>query len=350
MFCNEPNSEADRWRPGAGNLLRALALALFLGTGLARGQSCQAGEELENATKTSFEAAALPYFGLAAKGDVAGLRSFAIPSVADSFSGIAQAVQENQAALAEATATVRSEFLLTVAGDAPPDRVEFLCGVFGKSGQTASSAVFTFNNLPPGRYGVVILDATGKATTTDTEALAVAFILQEAGATWKLGGFYLKPTLAAGHDSKWFTERARAFAAKGQNHNAWYYLLEARNLASVMPFMSTRETDRLFDESQKAASTDAPDGIPIDLSSAGKGYKPKSIFAYGIAGEVNLVVKYELPDVSDGAKTYAENLAVAHALVSKWPELREGFGAIIARATEPSGKDFGTLVDIKSLK
>ena len=79
MLRCELNSKANWWRRGARNLLMALALPLLLGTGQAWGQSCQAGEELEGATKTGFEAAALQYFGLAAKGDVAGLRSSAIP-------------------------------------------------------------------------------------------------------------------------------------------------------------------------------------------------------------------------------------------------------------------------------
>jgi len=355
MFYSCLNSKADRPKAHAGKYLLRLALSLLVGSSVrASGQSCQAGEELETPMRTSLEAAALQFFGFAAKGDAAGLRSFAIPSVADNYSGIAAAVQDNQAALGQAKPKVRSEFLMTAAGDAPLDRVEFLCGVFGKLGQTSSSAVFTLNNLPPGKYGVVILDAgtdvPAKPAVLDDARQAVAFILQDVSGVWKLGGFYVKPTLAAGHDSGWFAEQARAFAAKGQAHNAWYYFLEARNLASVVPFMSTRETDRLYDEAQKVASADGPDGIPSDLTGAGKQYKIKSAFAYGVAGEVNLVVKYEASDVSDTVKAYADNQAVAKALVTKWPELRDGFGAIVARATEASGRDFGTLVEIKSLK
>jgi len=350
MFWSSLNSGSDPPRKVAWNCFLRAVVCVFLGSVAARGQACQAGEELETSIRSALDATALQFFGLAAKGDAAGLRSFAIPSVSDDFSGIAKAVQDSQAGLAQAKSTVRSEFLLIAAGDAPLGRVEFLCGVFGKSGQTASSAVFTLNNLPPGRYGVVILDASGNNTASDSGPQTVSFILQDFGTAWKLGGFYVKSALAAGHDSKWFAEQARAFAAKGQVHNAWYYVLEARNLASAVPFMSTRETDRLFDDAQKVAAADAPEGLPPGLAAGGKVFKVKAVFAYGIAGAVNLVVKYEAADVSDSVKAFSDNQAVARALVAKWPELREGFEAIVARATEPSGKDFGTLVDLKSLK
>ena len=323
------------------------------------GQTCQTGEDLDASVRAKLESAAGKYFDLAAKGDVAGLKARAIPSVAEAFSGIAAAVLENQASFSQAQSTVRATYLLTAEGDAPLERGEFLCGVFGKSGQTASSSVLVLNGLPPGRYAVVLLNVTLNATSKVTlnvtakgldERYVAAFVLQEVAGDWKLGGFFVKPVLSAGHDSGWFAERARAFAAKGQAHNAWFYFLQARNLATLVPFMSTRETDRLYDEAQKVASPDAPEGFPAGLDVAGKSYRIKSAFAYGVGGKIGLVVKYEYIDVSDSAKAYAENQIVAKALVVKWPELLDGFGAIVTRATEASGKDYGTLMELKDLK
>ncbi len=334
------------WLPDlAGKWCVCLALSGMLASA-ARGQTCVTGGDSEGPVRAGLEAAAGKYFDMAAKGDVAGLRANAIPSVAEAFSGIAAAVQENQASFSKAQAVVRSTFQLTAEADAPLERAEFLCGVFGKTGQTSSSAVFVLNGLLPGRYAVVILDVSNKAASDDGP-YALAFVLQQIGGDWKLGGFYVKAIKVVGHDSAWFAERARAFAAKGEMHNAWYYFLEARNLATVVPFMSTRETDRLYDGAQKAAPADAPDGIPLQLAGAGKSYKVKSVFAYGVAGELHLVVKYESASVSDTVRTFAENQAVAKALLTKWPELRDGFVAIEARATEASGRDFGTVVDLK---
>jgi hypothetical protein len=338
---------------GPAAIKRATSKAAFGGLlslmllSIAHGQVCAAGDDM-GASKASMEAAARKYFDLAARGDSEGLRSSAIPSVAQSFSGIAAAVQDNQAGLSKGQPTVKSSYLLTAEGSQPLERAEFLCGVFGKTGQTASSAVIIFNGLPPGKYGLVILDVAADAKAP--ERYAVAFVLEEINGEWKLGGFYAKSVVSAGHGSNWFAEQARAFAAKGQKLNAWFYFLEARNLATLVPFLSTRETDRLYDEQQKVVLPGAVEGFPPEVEGGGQVYKIKSAYAYSVAGELNLVVKYEYPDVTDTAKAYAQNQAVVRALAGKWPELREGFSAIVARATEPSGKDFGTLLVLKDLR
>ena len=309
---------------------------------------------MDAATRASLDSTAHRFFDLASKGDAAGLRQSAIQSVAGNFSGIATALQQNQANLAAGRAVTRALFALTAeaAGSAQPS--EFLCGVFGKTGQTASSAVFTLNGLEPGKYAVAILDVGGGTPpggdTSKSEPYVVSFVLQQLGGAWKLGGFYAKPSRSGGHESAWFAERARAFATKGQVHNAWFYFSEARSLATIVPFMSTRETDSLYDEAQKQKPTDMPGETPLELGVGGKAYKIRTVFPYGVAGEENLVVKYDVADISDAAKAYAENQVVARALVTKWPELRDGFGAIVARATDPSGKDYGTLVGMAELK
>jgi hypothetical protein len=150
------------------------------------------------------------YFEMSARGDVAALQQNSIASVAASFAGIEAAVKENQAAFTGAKATVRPPFLLTADGPGPLERAEFLCGVFGPSGQTKDSAVFVLNNLPPGKYGVTILDVNG-----GQDPRTLAFVLQQAGADWKLAGFYAKASQASGHDAAWFTQQARDFKAKG---------------------------------------------------------------------------------------------------------------------------------------
>jgi hypothetical protein len=74
------------------------------------------------------------------------------------------------------------------------------------------------------------------------------------------------------------------------------------------------------------------------------------MFPVGAGGDVDLVVKYAAADVSNPNLTYQDNMALIKALVAKYPELREGFTAIIARAVEPSGKDYGTMLAVKEIK
>ena len=318
---------------------------VLLAVGQAGGQTCLSADDMDAASRMALESSARQYFELAAKGDVATLRLDAIPSLAANFGGIEAAVKEHQESFSGATATARPPFLLQAEGKEPLERAEFLCGVFGRSGQTANSAVFVIPNLPPGSYGAVILDVASKVPST------LSFVLQKEGNDWKLAGFYARPTQVAGHDGKWFWDRAREFKAKGQSRNAWLYYLEARDLMAPVPVMSTMATDKIYDEMQSVQPTDLPTaGSTVDLAAGSKTCKLTSTFPVGVGNDLDLVVKYAAADVSNANQTFQDNVAVIHVLVAKFPELRDGFVAIIARAVEASGKDYGTMVAMKDIK
>lgn len=323
----------------------ALVIVVLTWAARADAQTCTWGDEIAPATRQAVESAGRRYFELAAKGDVATLKQSAIPSVAANFAPIETAVKDHQAGFAGAQVKVRPLFLLDVDSKEPLPRAEFLCGVFGKSGQTADSAVFVIPDMPPGSYAAVILDVAAENEQT------LSFVLQKLGSDWKLAGFYAKPARVAGHDGRWFWDRAREFKDKGQNMNAWFYYNQARDLLAPVPFMSTLATDKIYDESQAIQPSGLPkNGAPIELSGGGKTYSITNMFAVGVGGDVDLVVKHQAPDVSNPNQTYQENVAVIRALVAKYPELRTGFTAVIARAVEPSGKDFGTLMPVKDVK
>ncbi len=309
-------------------------------------ESCQTANEMEDATRTALIAVALRDFGLAAKGDTATLRQSAIPSLAEDFSGVEARIKENQADLAGAKAEARPPFLLVAEATAAIARAEFFCGVFGSKGQTRDSAVFSLNNLPPGKYGVVILDApAAKGSFT------VSLILQQQGAEWKLGGLYIKPGQAAGHYSDWFAARAREFEAKGQTHNSWLYGLEAISLAAPLPFMSTAATDKLYDDSQKSQPADFPgDGKTADLAVGPATYKLTALFPEVVGSDLDLIVRYQASDISNTNQTYQNNIAVMKALVAKFPELRDAFAAMVVRAVDNGGHDYGTLLALKEIK
>ena len=313
---------------------------------LTHAQTCFMSSEMDEPARTALESTAKRYFDMAARGDAAMLKQNAIPSLAADFSGIETAVRDNQPDLAGTQATPGSPFLLQVEGSAPLERAEFLCGVFGKNGQTANSAEFVIPNLSPGNYGVVTVNVTGpKGLRT------VSFVLQQQGSDWKLGGFYVKDPQIAGHDANWFAERARAFKSKGQSHDAWLYYLEARELAVPVPFMYTQLTDKLYDESQELKPKDLPaDSTTVDLAAGGKTYKLITVFPLPVGQDLDLVAKYQSADVSDTAKTFQDNTAVMKALLVKYPEFRDAFDGVVVRAVESSGKDFGSMLPMKDIK
>jgi hypothetical protein len=330
---------------------RCIALGLVLSTLAAwplraAGQICQTAGELDDPTRSAITAAGLHDFDLAAKGDVASLRQGAIPSLAAAFDKAEAVIKNHQQDFAAAHASVKSMFLLEADGSAPLPQAEFDCGVFGKNGQTSGSAVFSMGNLPPGKYAVVLLDATSPKART-----SFSVILQQAGSDWKLADLYVEPSAVAGHDSEWFAGRAREYKAKGQMHNAWLFLLQARSLNSPIPFMSTLATDKLYDESQSLQPPDFPfAGKTADLTAGTSTYKLTAIFPQAVGDDLNLIVRYQADDVSNTNHAYQINVAVIKALVAKYPELRDAFAGVVARAVDPSGRDYGTLLAMKDIK
>ncbi len=296
--------------------------------------------------RSALELAAQRYFEMSARGDTTGLRQNSIASLAASFSGVEAAVKDNAAAFAGARATVRPPFLLTADGPGPLPRAEFLCGVFGPSGQTAHSAVFLLNNLPPGKYGVVILDVSG-----GKDRGVLTLVLQQGGTDWKLAGYYARPTEAAGHDGAWYAETARDYKKKSKNHDAWLYFREAIALSSPVDFMSTLASDKLYDEAQSAQPADMPaNGNAVDLGAAGQTYRITEVFPLAVGNDLDVVVKFSSTDISNTQKTFQDNMAVIKALVAKYPELREAFGGVVARAVAPSGQDYGSMLPMKEIK
>ena len=182
-------------------------------------------------------------------------------------------------------------------------------------------------------------------------ARTLTFVLQQTGTDWKLAGFNAKSSQVAGHDATWFIQRARDFKAKAQNRNAWLYYREAMALSAPVDFMQTLATDQLYDEFQAAQPTDMPgDGHAVEISAGSKVYHLTEIFLLATGDELDVEVNYQAADVSDTARTFKENVAVIKALVAKYPEFREAFAGVVARAVEPSGRDYGSLMAMKDIK
>jgi hypothetical protein len=320
-------------------------LVVLIAAASALAQTCLTSDDMDQPTRSALQDTGKRYFDMASRDDAATLKQNAIPSLAGDFSGVEAALKENQADLTGAQPSVRPPYLLKVEGKAPAERAEFLCGVFGANGQTATSAEFVIPNLAPGNYAAVIMDANG-----GKEPRIVSLVLEQEGTAWKLAGFYVTNSQIAGHDSKWFLDKARAFKQKGQTHDAWFYYLAARDLMTPLSFMYTQATDKIYDEMQSSKPTDLPTEGPVDLTAGTKIYKVTALFPLPQGKDFDLVVKYQCADVSNYSKTFDENAAVMKALVTKYPEYRDAFDGVVARAVEPSGRDYGSLLAMKDIK
>jgi hypothetical protein len=69
-----------------------------------------------------------------------------------------------------------------------------------------------------------------------------------------------------------------------------------------------------------------------------------------VANGLSLVLRYSAADISNTAKVHEDNRALIKAYVDRYPEYREAFVSVVARAVEPSGRDFGSLMAMKDVK
>lgn len=311
-----------------------LAAGLFLANLPAAAQTCYSGQDMEPATLSALQTAADSYYQTAQAGNAARLQP-----TADFDLGDALASDKD---LLSGQAKIRSVYLLDSSNGsrANPSRVEFFCGIYNSPDRVG----FVFDGLPAGRYGIVVMDAAGKHPAT------ITWILNQSGGQWRIAGLQAKTAQISGHDATWYINQARAYKAKGQIHNAWLYYLTADDLVRPLPAMSTPKIEALDEEMQAVRPNDLPTNTPLDLAAGGRVFKVTQVFPTPVGDGLDVVVKYLALDISDNARTFQDNMAVIRALVSKYPELRDAFAGVVARAVAPNGQDYGSLLAMKDVK
>lgn len=321
----------------------ALMLAVTLLPSVALASAvCETATEMNPAVRTALEATARRYFELAARGDAAALKQASIPAVASDFGGIERAISDNKAAFSGAQVSVRPPYLLDAADNqAPLPRAEFFCGIYNSPDRVG----FVIPNLPPGTYAFTTLDVASQKGP-----YMVSMVLQQQGNDWKLAGYYVRQAAFGGRDAQWYWDKAREFKSKSQLRNAYFYYVEARQLLVPVDFMGTPQLDKLYDETQQVVPKDLPVEGPIDQVLGGKTYKLTQVFPVAVGDDLDLVVKYQVSDASNATQSYQDNMALIKAFTAKYPEFRDGFNAIVARAADAAGREYGSLQSMKEIK
>ena len=319
-------------------------LLLFAGLALAPAAraGCTVAADLDPATRAALERAAQGYFQMAARGDSAGLRQSATAALAADFAPVEAAVRGYQASFAASQPPqVRATYLLEAEGPAPQERAEFFCGVWATPGFT----LLVLNKLAPGRYALVVLEAK-----SGQSAYRLALVLAAQPQGWRLAGFYPRPAQVAGHDGAWFWEQARAYKSKKQYRNAWFYYLTARELLMLVPFMSTQQLEQMSGELTGLPPQGLPGEKPVDFLAGGKVFKVAQVYVVPDDAGLLLVVQHQVKDASQSGPNYADNLALIRQWVATYPEYREAFTAVVARASDASGRAYGSRLEMKDIQ
>jgi hypothetical protein len=324
-------------------ILRILAGSLVIVSSLSAvaQQTCQSKDDIPEAARKTVAAAAQQVFDQTENGDINSLKANAVPSLQSNFSGPTAAVNDNKDAIKGTKAQLRGIYLLDTGATPGPDGV-FYCGIFGADGMSPGTAEFDLPGIPNGKYAISIQDFVG-----NKGPYSLTVIFQDMSG-WKIAGYYIRPESSLGHDGLWYLQQARDYKSKGQAHNAWFYYQTSWDLLAPVTFMNSKMLGKITTELNSVQPKDIPvGGNPVTFNAGGKSYKITDMSVYKTDKDFDLAIKYSVPSTADFNGTQADARNLANALVTQYPELKNGFNNIWAHAVDPNGAEVVGLVKLK---
>jgi hypothetical protein len=291
------------------------------------GASCLTQGQMTPAERNDLAAAARILLSSAQNGDVNGLKANTLPAVASDFSGIANSIQQLHPLIERATVTVDDLYDLDASTDQPNQpNTQFYCG--------SPVVVLNFNGLPPGKYALAVLHATGVE-----QPQQVSLILARSGSQWLLAGFFAKPMISAGHDGLWYWVSARRFKQMNGQWAAWIYYRMAANLLAPLDNLSSPNLQKLQRETDEAKPVDFPSDKPVAVRSTSGAFQLTSVDTNTNFGGLDLDVHYA-PDPGQAAQlsnppaARRQMLDIMNALLAAHPELHQAFHGIWVHADQ----------------
>jgi hypothetical protein len=299
----------------------------------AQGATCNTQALLTPAQRSDLMGTARTMLSQVQSGDVNGLRTATLPAVAADFSGIASSAQSLQPMVQRATITVDALYELDSSTDqAGAANTQFYCG--------SPVVVLNFNNLPPGKYALAVVHATGVP-----QPQQVSLILAQSGGRWLLAGFFAKPMVTAGHDGLWYWVSARKYKEMNGRWAAWIYYRMAADLLDPLDNLTSPNLQKLQHESDEVRPADFPADKPVTLNAAGGVYQVTAVDTSTAFGGLDLDVHYT-PDPGQAAQLHdppsarRQVVGVMTALLSAHPELHQAFHGIWVHADQGNASLF----------
>lgn len=263
-------------------------------------------------------------------GNAAAVQAHTIAAVASQFGGIANTIQQISAPIQHAMLTVDSLYILDATDLKSAQESQFFCGVPGSS----LTVEVTIPNLPPGRYALAIVHATG---VKEPQQLSLVLQNDPVGSPdWKLAGFFTRPMTMGGHDGLWFWQQARQYAAKKELGPAWFYYQTAQNLLTPVDFISSPNLQKLNKELEQSRPDALPGQEPMRLNAGGQSFQITNLHVGEFSGQLDLIVTYSATPGLDPVAARAQVTAVMRGLLQQYPGLQNAFHGLWVYAATPS--------------
>jgi hypothetical protein len=317
----------------------AIMLALALSAcGRLHAVSCTTQSQMTEADRSALVQVAKNLGAAIQSNNATTLKGLIVPAEFDGISGTAT---RTSPLISGSTLTIDALYGLDASDlKTAAEDTQFFCGAPG----APLHVDFTIPQLPPGKYALAIVHATG---VKDPQQMA--FLLQKNG-DWQLAGLFVKPLLMAGHDSLWYWTKARAYAQKGEKWNAYFYYTIAAYLATPADFLTSTNLDKLDQETTGARPAGLPGAQTMQLGANGNSFAVSDLHADGSLGGLDLVIHYAATDASDPVATRSRNLEVMKAMLQAHPELRDAFHGLWVYADAPNQRPFGNEVAMSEIR
>jgi hypothetical protein len=290
------------------------------------GDSCLTQSQMTAAQRDQVANAARMLVGDVQNGDLQGLRGDTLPSVAVDFSGIANSAQALKPLIAQASFTVDALFAFDAvqpgAGAQPTQGSQFFCSSSGSS----LTVVLNFSNLPPGKYALAIVHATGVPRPQQVSLI----LAQTPTGQWRLAGFFSKPLMLAGQNGVWYWSRAREFAQKKQEWPAYFYYQIAAFLVEPADFLSSPNVEKLRREAGQVHPENLPGDQPVTVYMNGLPFAIAHVDTSADLGSLDFVIHYnanpeEAAQLRDPVSARKQVVNLMSGLLTMHPGLREAF-------------------------
>jgi hypothetical protein len=308
-----------------GGRVAMLALTGALLFPAAYGDSCMTQGQMTETQRGDLTRAAKMVVSDVQNGDLAGLQRDTLPAVASDFSGIANSANALKPQIAQAELTVDALFAFEAsppaAGAQPAQSNQFFCTPSGAT----MTVVLNLNGLPPGKYGLAIVHATGVPKPQQ-----ISLILGQDAGQWKLGGLFSKPLMLAGQNGIWYWSRAREYAQRKQDWAAYFYYQIASFLVEPADFLSSPNVDKLRREAGALKPQNLPADQPVTVYANGMPFQVSHLDTSADLGPLDLVVHYnpnpeEAAQLRDPVQARKQVVDLMGGLVAMHPGLREAF-------------------------
>jgi len=306
-------------------VLAASAVAVLALPALSYAANCTTQAELLAPDRDALSAAGGRLAVAVAQQDFDSLKAALLPAEAAEWNGIHGAVEQAAPLLKGGQIQLRNIYLLDATAQLTAMDTQFFCS--NASGSLTVS--ITLRSLPPGRYAVVLADATA-APLGGQMGIILAWDPTGAAA-WKLAGLSVRQGIFEGHDGVWWWTHARELVTQEQPWSASYSYDAARWLLVPVDYLSSPNMEKL-DHEQSLIKNGPLGAFPLTLHDGDREWKIDAVRLDPSMHQADLAVTYDSTGVTDPAAQHTEAISVLSTFLKAQPALRGSFHGLWAYA------------------